>query len=238
MEPEAAGRRSPITMKKSIPFLLATVGASAVLGIASAPAGYYGQPPVYQQQPQPTLGYSTGAKTGPYFTFHGGGQWMNDISTMGVDVEFDAGWGVFGALGYRFNQAFALEAEAGYARVNIDDVSVGDTSFPVSGDVSQIPIMANAILHVPIGESFGFYFSGGGGTIRTNTSASSLANLPVDLDASGWNLALQAKAGVTFNVSQNLSLNLGYRFLMANDAFINDENTYGNFLEGGFTFRF
>ena len=225
-------------MNKSVSQLLATVGISAVIGLGAAQAGYMGQPPVYQQQPQPSLGYSTGTTVGPYFSLHGGPQWMNDVSTMGVDVSFDTGWGIFGALGYRFTEGFAIEAEAGYARANIDDISFGATSFPVSGDVSQIPLMANAILHIPVAESFGFYFSGGAGTIRTTTSAESLAGLPIDLDISNWNFAMQAKAGVAFNVSHNLSLNLGYRFLYGNEALVNEENSYGNFLEGGITFRF
>jgi len=208
------------------------------LGLASVQAGYMGQPPAYQPPPTQSLGYSTSTTDGPYFSAHAGALWLRDMSTMGVDVNFDTGWGAFGALGYRFANNLALEAEFGYARANIDDISFGDTSFPVSGDVSQIPLLANAILHLPVADSFGFYFGGGGGVVRTNVSAESLARLPIDIDSSGWNLALQAKAGVSFNVNQALSLNLGYRFLYGNDALVNEENSYSNFLEGGFTFRF
>lgn len=207
------------------------------LGIASAQAGYMGQPPVYQQPPPShSLGYS--ATDGPYFSAHAGALWLRDVSTMGVDVSFDTGWGAFGALGYRFTNNLALEAEFGYARANIDDISFGATSFPVSGDVSQIPLLANAVLHVPVADSFGFYFGGGAGVVRTNVSAESLAKLPIDLDETGWNFAMQAKAGVSFNVNDALSLNLGYRLLYGNDALANEQNSFGNFFEGGFTFRF
>ncbi len=222
-------------MKNASKFL---AGAAVfALGITSAQAGYMGQPPAYQPPPQQhSLGYST--SDGPYFSPHVGALWLRDVSTMGVDVNFDTGWGAFGALGYRFANNFAIEAEVGYARANIDEVSFGATSFPVSGDVSQIPLLANAVFHVPVADSFGFYLGAGGGVVRTNVSAESLARLPIDLDTTSWNLALQAKAGVSFNVNDALSLNLGYRFLYGNDALTREENSYSNFLEGGFTFRF
>ncbi|RBP38490.1 opacity protein-like surface antigen [Roseimicrobium gellanilyticum] len=178
---------------------------------------------------------------GPYLSLAGGALWLDDASAFGVDLDFDTGYSILGAVGYAFGNGLSVELESGYLGVEDAEVHVpGLGNFDVDGEFRQVPIFANVLYTVDVTDVVGIYVGGGLGVIWSEAEVESVGG---DAFFSGesdsdWNFAAQAKAGVTFRVTEAASLNIGYRFLYGQDAVAGYDDSIGHILEGGLTIRF
>lgn len=216
----------------------------ALLGLAMAASVQAGpvvssKGPVIQQSPPAPVG-------GPYVSIAGGALWLDDASAFGVDLDFDTGFSVLGALGYSFGNGLSVELESGYLGVDSGEASFRGLDFDVEGEFHQVPIFANVLYTVDVTDKVGIYVGGGAGIVWSDSEVDSIDGvsevLGYDLsDIEGgdeWNFAAQAKAGVSFHLTEAASLNIGYRFFYGHDAIGGLDDSIGHILEGGLTVRF
>ena len=168
----------------------------------------------------------------PYVSGNVGAVWVvdADLSLYGedtdVEMSFDTGYGVTGALGYAvirdMSYGYRTEIELGYRENDIDKISAkGYVSESIDGDISTISVMANVFIEfMPEGTFSPFIGFGVGG-----------ANVEGEDDDGSEDdtvLAYQGIAGVAFPLSQNLKIDVQYRYFATDDPEFNDlEVEYG-----------
>jgi len=160
-----------------------------------APPPYTPPPaPVYKPAPPPPVVKSD---EGVYISGALGIGLPEKVKFDDGDADMDNGLAFNGALGYNFGSA-RLEAALGYQK---HDVSDDDEV-----DVSLLTVMANAYYDFDAGSGVKPYIMGGLGVAHVNVSAP-------DTDDSDNVFAWQLGAGLGFEVADNTTLDLGYRYL-------------------------
>lgn len=209
----------------------------ALLGlamVATTQAGTYTQGTTTTSAPAPV--------GGPYLSLAGGALWLDDASYGPVSLDFDTGYSILGAIGYAFGNGLSVELESGYLSVEDAEVDIrGFGNFDVDGEFRQVPIFANVLYTVDVTDVVGVYVGGGAGVVWSEAEIDGINGFALarDLESdSEWNFAAQAKAGVTFRVTDAASLNIGYRFMYGQDAIAGYDDSIGHILEGGLTIRF
>jgi opacity protein-like surface antigen len=232
-----------LTRKKAMnKYLLGSLGAFALVGA--------------------NVGVSAGAHADWYVSGNVGANQILDsdlnetgsgISANG-ELEFDTGYGLNGAVGYGFNN-FRLEGELSYRQADIDSLTVNSVTvgsivvtslgtFPVDGDISSLGFMANGWYDFDTGTDWVPYIGGGVGTAKINAEIGSIAGIPVNFDESDWVFAYQAGAGIGYNISPTVTVQLGYRYFATSDpefesAGVTDEAEFQSHnIEVGIRFRF
>ncbi len=132
----------------------------------------------------------------------------------GSNIDFDTGWVGLADAGYRWGNGFRTELEGGYRRNDIDSVSTGG-----SGNVSAWSAMGNVIYD--LGNLYGirdythvtpFVGAGiGAAGVKANLGA------PTGVNESDTVLAYQGIAGVTYNVTPAIDLNVSYHYFWTQD---------------------
>lgn len=178
---------------------------------------------------------------GPYFSIAGGALWLDDAGAFGANLDFDTGYSILAAVGYRWEYGLALEIESGYMNVDSGEVSFRGLHADVEGDFEQVPIMCNALYWLPMTERLQFYVGSGVGVVWSSTEVDSVGGVNLRGLGDGgddWNFAAQAKAGFAFEVCPGGSLTIGYRLFYGHDAIAEVDDSLGHILEGGFVWRF
>lgn len=158
---------------------------------------------------------------GWYAAIEGGANWADDAdftfdNGLGAivtrEVEFDSGWVVFADVGYRFEDNWRLELEAGWRENDIECLHNGAACFPGDqGDVSQFSHMVNLVKDFDVTERTALSLGiGVGGTL-------------IDVDApfahdSDWALAAQILVQLTHELTDRLDFVLTYRFMTSDEA--------------------
>jgi opacity protein-like surface antigen len=176
-----------------------------------------------------------------YFTVAGGALWLQDASESGVNLDFDTGYSIMGALGYKMDYGLSIELESGYMQADSGQVSFHGLHADVDGTFEQVPVMVNAIYWAPLSDSVSLYIGAGTGIVWSHSKVDHVGGVNVsdfDLDHDDWSFAAQAKAGVSIKVCPQASLNIGYRFFWGNDAVGGFDDSLGHVVEGGFTVWF
>ena len=86
-----------------------------------------------------------------------------------------------------------------------------------------------------------WYIGAGTGIVWSSTEVDTIGGLNLNgLGDAGdeWNFAALGKAGFSYQVCPEASLNIGYRIMYGNDAVGGVDDAWGHVLEGGFTWRF
>jgi opacity protein-like surface antigen len=178
---------------------------------------------------------------GPYLSLAGGALWLDDASYGPVSLDFDTGFSILGALGYSFGNGLSVELESGYLGVDSAEVHLrGYGSADLDGEFRQVPIFANVLYTVDVTDVVGLYVGGGAGVVWSDAEIDGINGFGFDDVDLGdqWNFAAQAKAGVSFRITDAASLNVGYRFFYGKDAVGDLDDSIGHILEGGVTIRF
>jgi outer membrane protein OmpA-like peptidoglycan-associated protein len=193
-------------MKKTI-LLLASVSLLPFVSVASAdePGNFYG-------------------------AARGGVNWAHDEAIEGAFRSKDdreTGWALGAAFGYDF-KPIRLELEYLLHRNSLDGLTVRQDGGagqalglpPLSSNpaidktrVNAHSFMMNTIYDVPVVEGFSPYLGAGIGVAVTDMTYR-LANGSSLLDTSGTEVAVQALAGVSARVTDSVTAEVGYRFLV------------------------
>jgi opacity protein-like surface antigen len=128
---------------------------------------------------------------------------LNEAGQSSTSVKCNAGFGINGLWGYRFNETIALEIEGGYQTNQIDTVG----GFGTSGlDLHQWSGFANLVLGHKFAESLSGSIGAGLGGVNLSVDINELSN-----HFSNTAFAGQLKAGLTVDVAEAVSFVVGYR---------------------------
>jgi opacity protein-like surface antigen len=167
-----------------------------------------------------------------------------------VDVSIDTstGFGVAGAVGYRFGDG-RVELEADYNRNDADSIQVNDfDSVPVDGSVEALQFFLNGYYDIPTNSRFRPYIGGGVGIsfVSANDIEATVPVLgAVSIDDSSASFVFQAKAGVSYDISDTAIVFAGYRLygvpgqtFEALDTDFSAETLFVHSLQLGFRYEF
>lgn len=180
------------------------------------------------------------AASGPYVGFSAGlfmpsdSDVSDDFGDLG-EVSFDNGGVVSGAVGYATPSGLRFDAEASYRKADTDTVRVfGLGNADIDGEVNATSLMGNIYFDIPTGGPVRPYIMGGLG----------VSNVEIELEGEEEDdtvMAAQAGTGVIFEVSQNVTLDLGYRYFVTEDVSLGDDveaSFDGHNLTAGIRFMF
>lgn len=111
-------------------------------------------------------------------------------------------------LGYNLTSSFAVELQSGVVWNPVDTIA-GNS---ISGNVYEVPLLAN-VIYRPFHGAFQPYIGlGCGGAVSTFSSAATPL-LPQSYGATDCTFAYQAQVGVDYALSHSVRLGLAYEFL-------------------------
>src|SRR5579872_2838493 len=120
--------------------LAAAVGSASATAALAAPASAQPDAPAKPR--------------GVYVTFEGGAGWLHRMAvrcahgTRHSSLGTKTGYGLGGAVGYAFGNGVRLEAEVPYRSNGAGALVAGSTSEPISGSVSSVALMFNALYDI------------------------------------------------------------------------------------------
>jgi opacity protein-like surface antigen len=131
------------------------------------------------------------------------------------DLELDDGFTAGLALGAHINEWLRGEIEVSGNWHDVEG-AIGTTppltTYYVEGDEDALFVLANLWFEVPLGMGpFRPYAGGGVGFGRLSLDLDTTGGSPV-VDDSDWGFAWQLGAGVAFDVSSNMAIDIGYRY--------------------------
>ncbi|AOS84690.1 hemagglutinin [Chlorobaculum limnaeum] len=178
--------------------LLAGVSGTAwANGTEMPPAepAVYTPPPAPMEAPAPPPLVKT-ERTGPYISGAVGiGMPSLEVDGYDIDDALDSGLVLNGAFGYNFGSA-RLEAAVGYQSHDVSDFD--------DVNISILTVMANAFYDFDTDSGIRPYIMGGAGIADVDTNQ--------DTDSETV-FAWQVGAGLGFEIADNTTLDLGYRYL-------------------------
>ena len=143
----------------------------------------------------------------------------SDISLGGLSgvVEFDPGFAVGGAVGYRFQEYLRAELNLSYRQADIDKLTVLGYVLEGAGDVGAFTTLVNLYYDINLGLPVTPYVGAGIGIALIDVDSDSAANVLIVNDDStefAWNVM----AGAASSATDNVDLTFGYRYLSSTDA--------------------
>jgi opacity protein-like surface antigen len=167
-----------------------------------------------------SLAVSASARDGFYIEGNVGPSILedSDISGGGLsgEAEFDTGYVIGGAVGYRLADGFRVEGSVSYRESDVDAVTSGGVELNGAGDANLTAIMANAYYDFDLGIPVKPYLGVGIGVGIIEVNSDDSANvLKVDDDSAefAWNIML----GAGYAVTEDVDLSFGYRYLGTTD---------------------
>jgi len=147
------------------------------------------------------------------------GEDLPDGTTYAGELEFDPGFFVNFAPGYNFGN-FRLESEFAYQLNNVDKInqslnipgigSESDSSYVNGGNVTTLSFLYNVYYDFLKGSAVRPYITAGAGVARVNVE------IEGDDDTDSV-LASQVGVGLSYNMSENSTLDFGYRYFATSD---------------------
>lgn len=144
---------------------------------------------------------------------------------VSVDVSRKVGYAVGGAAGYDFGADVRAEAEIGYKTNDTSEWKSGNNASVYNSTITALTFMANAYYDIRTRHSFGVmpYVGGGVGVAHLSNSNGVLpGGTKILLDANDTVFAYQVGAGVAYDVSSKVSMDVGYRYFGTSDAKFSD----------------
>src|SRR5262249_27915761 len=133
-------------------------------------------------------------------------------SSSGIQVKYDPGLRIGAAGGYQFCKYFSAEVESGILYNSIKSIT-GSPSTDAS--LVNVPLLANAVFHIPLESNFVPYcgFGFGGSTSVLTIDHATIAGRQLDGDDSDFVWAAQAFAGVRYEFNDRMGVGFGYKFM-------------------------
>lgn len=232
-------------MSKTLRMSLAALGAASALCAPAAAQQYVSGSAGFNFQSDSS---NSGAFSSDFTTGDGvavpAGTVLPAGTELGWNTEFDTGYFVSGAYGWRLDNGLRLEAELSYSSADVDthtDVQAGgaalggaDAAVLISGsdplgvtvadlvadgrgDISNFAVMANAYYDFAMPDSpFAFYVGGGLGFSNVTVEYRPSDVGIVDDDETAF--AYQVMAGGAYRFSDNAEWYAGYRYRATEDV--------------------
>ena len=135
----------------------------------------------------------------------------------GIRVEYDTGIRISAAGGYQLCSYFSAEVESGILYNSIKSIT-GSPSTDAS--VANVPMLANAVFHIPLGVNFVPYcgFGFGGSTSVLTIDHAIIAGTQLEGDDAELVWAGQAFAGFRYEFNDRMGVGFGYKFLATGES--------------------
>lgn len=190
---------------------------------------------------------ATPSKEGYYLSGNAGMSWLEDadierdFNNGSAKAEYDTGFLFGGAFGYDFGM-FRTEAEFGYREndmdtfkdVSIDGIYIGD--LPASGKITTLSYLINSYIDFENDSYVTPYIGGGLGIADINLNDLRVNDKHFDKDDTVF--AYQAAAGLGYDIDENLTLDVGYRYFATEDPKIDGLDEEYNDHNISFTVRY
>jgi opacity protein-like surface antigen len=155
-----------------------------------------------------------------YLGLAAGANWLGDTNPDTIfgdtlDTEFDTGWLLSGAVGYKWPSGLRTELELAYRNNDADSVIEAGTTYVVNGDVSQFSVLVNVLYDFSVAENLNLTLGGGIGGASAAVDIANTSDLLIDADAE-WGFAFQLIAGGSFEISPEADVFVEYRYLRNN----------------------
>lgn len=152
-----------------------------------------------------------------YVSASGGLSLTNDLDLPGVNISFDPGFNVGGAVGYDMGR-FRVEGEIRYHSADVD--AVNGIPVPFSADLSALSFMANGYYDVEMANSpLTPYLGLGLGLVSSEISAGASST---DEEDFGYQIML----GLGYDVAPNTILTAEYRYFGIADSDAPDTHAF------------
>ena len=136
---------------------------------------------------------------------------FNDTAVGVFDADYDLDNSVLfsGAVGMHVMPNVRGEFEIAYSKSDLGDGTVAGTAAAGAGDISRLAFMLNGFYDFKNTSQVTPYLGAGLGLARLNASKEALTSID---DESDTVFAYQLAAGVGYDINENVTLNLGYRW--------------------------
>jgi opacity protein-like surface antigen len=176
-----------------------------------------------------------------YVSVFGGWSLPDDIAvgfegTYSTDysgsIDLENGFMAGLAVGGRFNDWLRADVELSGHWHDVDGEEVftsgpaASTTLSLEGDVNAMFVLANLWIDVPVGEVVRPYIGGGVGVGRLDADISTTGGDSI-IDDADWGFAYQLGAGLAFDLTPNLAVDVGYRFKAINAELKIDDDHFG-----------
>ena len=155
----------------------------------------------------------TKASDGVYISLGAGWNNLMDsadkASNLTGKTRYDDGYAIVGAVGYGWGNGFRTELEAGYRNNAIKSGTFNGINVRPSGTFNSLSLMTNVIYDFNLG-GFVPYVGAGVGIARLTSNEISVGGTQVD--DQDMQFAYQGIAGIAYGVTENIKLDLGYRY--------------------------
>ncbi len=222
--------------------LAGACAASIMLGVSSVQAADLYQP--VTQDP------------GWYVSLFGGASFLDEVEitysnsgTAGLsETVTDAGFIVGGAVGTHINSNLRAEVEVSYFENSVNELEFPYTpaSFSASGHVNSVNVLVNVWHDFDLGGGFTPYIGGGAG-VGFVDARGFRPNPPDDFNeliGSDTGFAFQVGAGLQFEMTDMIGVDVGYRYRGIMDVTLPSDDPdqvnastdiYGHFVQAGIT---
>eukprot|EP00439_Symbiodinium_sp_Y106_P088721 s1_g1257.t1 len=179
---------------------IVTLGACAALSLAA-------------------FGGTAQALEGSYYVSVGGGaNWVDDISAAGSTLELDMGYSVHAAVGFQSVDdpdvgRFRVDVEVFYSDTDNDTITTGGVATSVGGGLENFGVMANGYFDFLPDSVIRPYIGVGAGIVETDLSIS-VAGFTASGDSTEF--AYRAAAGASYDITDEIALDVGYRYMNVN----------------------
>lgn len=150
------------------------------------------------------------------------GNWLvpRDYDGDGQEWKTYNGYGIYGALGYRWSETWRAEAEIGYGTVENDRISVGTASSLVDGDISYYSATAALYYDLPKLYLATPYLGGGAGLVhqQNDRSAITVGGRAIPAGSDSTDLTAFGEIGFSIPVSTLFEIVPAYRYQWIDDG--------------------
>jgi outer membrane autotransporter protein len=186
---------------------------------------------------------SAGRPYGPWYgSLSGSGVLLDDVPGRGNgganSYATDTGWGVTGAVGYKWPKFLRTEMEFSYQKNAVNAGHVGGAKVAASGNAETFGLAVNGYHDFQTGTRFVPYVGAGLGGNRESLNGMSVnGSNPGDRDS--YNFEMHGELGVGYNIGHDVTIGPAYRFTHAFDgtATADDSNSHQFKLGVSFPFR-
>lgn len=146
-----------------------------------------------------------------YVSAHGGADFPTKVKESNKELKFKTGYSVGAAVGHSFDE-FRFELEGTYRNAKAKDAKIGSVTInDVSGSLSIFSLMGNVYYDLPVMDQVDLYFGAGLGWGHVKSDLKGLAGT-YKIDGSASVVAYQFMFGPAWNINDQWTVSLGYRF--------------------------
>lgn len=159
---------------------------------------------------------SSGLKSGLYLSTDAGLNLADNLTMSEGSISLSPGlrWDVSMGYAFKLSDRFSLdpEMEVGILYNSLDTASAGGQGASVSGSLTQVPVLANAVLNWQFNPHWVAYAGGGAGYDYSSLNVSSVGGIGIGATGSESDFAWQGMAGIRYMFGSS-ELGLGYKYL-------------------------